>query len=73
MITPQQIAEGRDDRYILRLARTIEETGQTVYIRLMAEMNGHWNPYSAYNADGSAAPQRPLDALVSSRPGGASR
>jgi hypothetical protein len=54
LITPQQIAEGRDDRYILRLARTIEETGQTVYIRLMAEMNGHWNPYSAYNADGSA-------------------
>ena len=54
VITPQQIAEGRDDRYILRLARTIAETGQTVYIRLMAEMNGHWNPYSAFNADGSA-------------------
>jgi hypothetical protein len=54
VITPQQIAEGRDDRYMLRLARTIEESGQTVYIRLMAEMNGHWNPYSAYNADGSA-------------------
>ena len=53
VITPQQIAEGRDDRYILRLARTIDEAGQTVYIRLMAEMNGHWNPYSAYNADGS--------------------
>jgi hypothetical protein len=54
VITPQQIAEGRDDRYILRLARTIAESGQTVYIRLMAEMNGHWNAYSAYNADGSA-------------------
>ncbi len=53
-ITPQQIAEGRGDRYILRLARTIDEAGQTVYIRLMAEMNGHWNPYSAYNSDGSA-------------------
>ena len=54
MITPQQIAEGRDDRYILRLASTIAETGQTVYIRLMAEMNGHWNPYSAFNQDGTA-------------------
>lgn len=54
LITPQQIAEGRDDRYILRLARTIAETGQTVYIRLMAEMNGHYNAYSAFNADGSA-------------------
>ena len=54
LITPQQIAEGRDDPYILRLARTIAETGQTVYIRLMPEMNGHWNAYSAYNSDGSA-------------------
>jgi hypothetical protein len=54
MITPQQIAEGRDDPYILRLARTIAETGQTVYVRLMPEMNGHWNAYSAFNADGTA-------------------
>jgi hypothetical protein len=54
MITPQQIAQGRDDRYMLRMAGNIAETGQTVYIRLMAEMNGHWNPYSAFNADGSA-------------------
>jgi hypothetical protein len=53
LITPRKIARGRDDRYMLRLGRTIEETGQTVYIRLMAEMNGHWNPYSAYDADGS--------------------
>jgi len=53
VITPQQIAGGRDDRYMLRLASTIEETGQTVYIRLMPEMNGHWNAYSAFNADGS--------------------
>jgi hypothetical protein len=53
-ITPQQIAEGRDDPYILRLARTIAETGQTVYIRLLPEMNGHWNAYSAFNADGTA-------------------
>lgn len=53
-ITPQQIAEGRDDPYILRLARTIAETGQTVYVRLMPEMNGHWNAYSAFNSDGTA-------------------
>jgi len=53
-ITPRQIAKGVGDRYILRTARTIGEAGQTVYIRLMAEMNGHWNPYSAFNADGSA-------------------
>jgi hypothetical protein len=54
MITPRQIARGKDDRYMTRMAGNIAETGQTVYIRLMAEMNGSWNAYSAYNADGSA-------------------
>jgi hypothetical protein len=53
MITPRQIARGKDDRYMTRMAGNIADTGQTVYIRLMAEMNGHWNAYSAYNADGS--------------------
>ena len=33
VITPRQIAKGTDDRYMLRLASTIEETGQTVYVR----------------------------------------
>jgi len=54
VITPRQIARGKDDRYMTRMAGNIAETGQTVYIRLMAEMNGHWNAYSAFNADGSA-------------------
>ena len=54
MITPRQIAKGKDDRYMTHMAADIAETGQTVYIRLMAEMNGHWNAYSAFNADGSA-------------------
>jgi hypothetical protein len=54
VITPRQIAQGRDDRYVLRLARTISEARQTVYVRLMAEMNGYWNAYCAFNSDGSA-------------------
>jgi hypothetical protein len=53
VITPREIAQGSDDRYVLRLARTIVDAHQTVYVRLMAEMNGHWNAYCAYNADGS--------------------
>jgi hypothetical protein len=53
-IAPRQIARGRGDRYILRLARTIAHSGQVVYIRLFPEMNGSWNPYSAFNADGSS-------------------
>src|SRR6188768_3880197 len=35
MITPRQIARGKDDRYMTRMAGNITETGQTVYIRLM--------------------------------------
>ena len=71
MITPRQIAKGEDDRYMTHMAANIAETGQTVYIRLMAEMNGHWNAYSAYNADGSAR-RRGHSAHWSSSPGGGS-
>ena len=28
--------------------------GRTVFVRPLAEMNGHWNSYSAFNANGSA-------------------
>ncbi len=54
VITPEQIAEGRGDHYILRLNQSIAGSGQVVYIRLMPEMNGAWNPYGAVNADGSS-------------------
>jgi hypothetical protein len=54
LIDPRQIARGRGDGYILRLGRTIARSGQVVYIRLFPEMNGSWNPYCAYNADGSS-------------------
>lgn len=53
VITPGQIANGRGDHYIMRLKNSIANARQTVYIRLMPEMNGHWNPYSAYNANGT--------------------
>ena len=54
LISPRRIARGFGDRYILRLGRTIAHSGQVVYIRLFPEMNGHWNPYCAFNADGSS-------------------
>jgi hypothetical protein len=53
MISPRQIARGRGDHYIVRLNQTIAESRQVVYIRLFPEMNGHWNPYCAFNADGT--------------------
>jgi hypothetical protein len=52
-ISPGQIARGLDDRYILEMNRKIARSGQVVYIRLFPEMNGSWNPYCAFNADGS--------------------
>jgi hypothetical protein len=53
-ITPKGIALGSGDGYLLRLNQAIAASGRVVYIRLMAEMDGHWNAYSAYNADGSS-------------------
>jgi hypothetical protein len=53
VISPRQIALGRGDHYILQLNREIADSNQVVYIRLFPEMNGHWNPYCAYNTDGS--------------------
>jgi hypothetical protein len=53
IITPRQIAKGRGDRYIVRLNQTIARSKQVVYIRLFPEMNGYWNPYCAFNADGT--------------------
>lgn len=54
VIDPKGIAQGRGDDYILSLNQAIGKSHQVVYIRLMAEMNGYWNPYSAYNADGTS-------------------
>jgi hypothetical protein len=51
-ITPRGIATGRGDTYLLRLGRRMELSGGVTYIRLMAEMDGHWNAYCAYTASG---------------------
>ena len=65
VITPRQIARGRDDRYVLRLARTIEETGQTVYIRLMAGDERALEPLLGLQRRRLGARPRSLGALVS--------
>ena len=52
LLTPQDIAQGHGDGYLLRLARRIDDSGRIVYIRLMSEMNGHWNAYSAFDRSG---------------------
>ena len=52
-IATEYIARGRGDRYILRINEILGQLHQPTYIRLMPEMNGHWNPYCAYNANGT--------------------
>jgi hypothetical protein len=54
IITPRQISLGADDHYLIRINQSISEKHQTVYIRPMAEMNSYFNPYSAFNSDGSS-------------------
>jgi hypothetical protein len=52
VITPGAIARGGGDGYLVGLNRVIAQAGVPVYVRLMAEMDGYWNVYSAYGADG---------------------
>ena len=52
VVTPAQIAAGRVDRWLLGLHDAIADSGEPTYVRLMSEMNGHWNAYSAYGANG---------------------
>jgi hypothetical protein len=52
-ITPGALAAGRGDAHLLYLNQTMAASGQIVYVRLMAEMNGSWNPYSAYDGNGT--------------------
>ncbi len=68
MITPRQIAKGDDDRYMTPDGeRRSRRPGRPSTSGLMAEMNGHWNAYSAYNADGSLRRNGHCDALVQAR------
>ena len=62
-ITPGQIAAGGGDAWLIALGQEIAASEHPVYIRLMAEMDGYWNPYSAYNADGS--PRNPQHSAAS--------
>ena len=51
-ITPRGIAKGFGDRYLTRISKAANRFGEA-YIRPLAEMNGHWNYYCAYNSNGS--------------------
>jgi hypothetical protein len=53
VITPRGVASGAGDAYLSALNRAISAWGRTIFLRPFPEMNGHWNAYCAYRADGS--------------------
>lgn len=53
-ITPKQIALGSGDSYLVAVNHALHTFGKRIFFRPFAEMNGHWNPYSAYNTNGTA-------------------
>jgi hypothetical protein len=53
VITPEQIAVGDGDPFLVSLGQNLAHSRRIVYIRLMSEMNGYWNAYAAFDADGT--------------------
>lgn len=53
-LSPRAIAKGDGDGYLLRVNKALAQFGRQAYIRPLAEMNGHWNYYCAFNRDGSS-------------------
>src|SRR5579884_895810 len=53
VISPGAIARGQGDSWIEWLGAYLTQRGQPVYVRLFAEMDAYWNPYSAYNENGT--------------------
>jgi hypothetical protein len=52
-ISPRQVATGTGDAYLVALNHALHAWGKPIFVRPFPEMNGHWNPYCAYNVNGS--------------------
>jgi hypothetical protein len=52
-ISPEAIARGQGDAVLVALNQAVAAWKRPIYVRPLAEMNGHWNAYSAYNTNGS--------------------
>jgi hypothetical protein len=52
-ISPRQVATGSGDSYLVVLNHAVHVWGKPIFVRPFPEMNGHWNPYCAYNANGT--------------------
>jgi beta-mannanase len=52
-ITAGQIARGAGDSFLVALNEALAAWGKPIYVRPLAEMNGHRNAYCAFDANGS--------------------
>lgn len=53
-LTPMAIAQGKGDSFLVALNQAVAAWGKPIYVRPLAEMNGWWNAYCAYNKTGSS-------------------
>ncbi len=54
LISPEGIALGGSDKFLVSLNRNLTRSGRIFYVRIMGEMNGWWNAYAGFSADGSS-------------------
>lgn len=52
-VAPSDIARGAEDAWLVSLARQAHGSGIDVWFRPLPEMNGYWNPWCAFEANGS--------------------
>jgi hypothetical protein len=53
-LSPAAVANGKGDAFLVALNQAVAAWGKPIYVRPLAEMNGWWNSYSAYNRSGSS-------------------
>lgn len=54
VISPEGIARGRSDKFLVTMNRNLAHSQRIFYIRIMGEPDGYWNAYCPYNANGSS-------------------
>lgn len=52
-LSPRAVANGKGDAFLVRLNHAVAAFGNPIYVRPLAEMNGWWNSYCAYNSNGT--------------------
>lgn len=58
VVSPQDIAVGRGDAFLIGLNAAIAEFGSLVYLRPLPEMNNHHRPFSAFDESGRSRGRR---------------